>query len=73
MEPDEDLRAKSARTLVDEIDLRREELERRKREAEEHLELAFGAREPQPRRGRPPKGAEVFPTNGRGALDAGEA
>lgn len=75
-----DWRAKTAREIVDIVEEGRVELERRRNEALESLDMAFGAREPQPRietRGRKPRvlgnGAE-FPEHARGALDtAGDA
>jgi hypothetical protein len=73
-----DWRAKTAREIVDIVEEGRVELERRRNEALESLEIAFGAREPQPRietRGRKTRtnGSE-FPEHARGALDtAGEA
>lgn len=71
---DIDWRSLPAASIVDIVDDGRKELERRRTEADECLELAFGSaqREAQaPKRGRPPKNA--FPDNARGALDQADA
>jgi len=77
MTDNEGLRAKSRDELVDEIDARRDELQRRADEALEGLEKAFGPRESEARGPGRPKGAKnggaktnAFLDAPRGLLDA---